>query len=352
MGSREKHSVLIVDNTKEDIALLKSSLGESYTVKAATSGRSALKAAFSSKPPHIILLNVVLPDTDGYEICKILKADTRTQQVPIILVTATENEDEAQGLSLGAADFLTKPIRPAILHARIKTHLELSDRSRQLAALVNEQTQHLHDYARQLLATQQQIIRCLGLTGEYRDNESGLHVIRLSHYARLLSLKIGLAANEAEQIMHASLMHDIGKITIPDSILLKSGELTDEEIAIVRTHPTVGAKIIGEHPSGLLNLARNIALTHHEKWNGEGYPSGLAGQSIPLAGRIVAIADTFDALTSKRPHKKAWAIDDALEYIEKEAGASFDPILAPLFVSLRPELGQFKILMDESPTKQ
>jgi len=339
MIEQNKNSVLVVDDTQENIDILKGILSERYTVKVATSGRLALKLAFSPKPPNLILLDIMMPEMDGYEVCRLLKADERTRNIPIIFVTAKSDiEDEMHGFSLGAADYITKPISAAIVLARVKTHLELYDRSCLLETLVQEQTQYLMDRALELQETRLEIIRRLGRAAEYRDNETGMHVMRLSHYARLLAQKAGLSHFEADQVMNASLMHDVGKIGIPDHILLKPGKLTVDEFEIIKTHPEICAEIIGEHQSELLKLSRLVALTHHEKWNGLGYPNGLKGEDIPLAGRITTIADIFDALTSVRPYKKAWTVDDALALIKKEAGEALDPTLVPLFISLRPEV--------------
>lgn len=341
MYEAEKNSVLVVDDTLENIHVLKAILSERYIVKVATNGRLALKIAFSPNPPDIILLDVMMPEMDGYEVCRLLKADERTRNIPVIFVTArSEVEDEEYGLSLGAADYITKPVSASIVQARVKTHLELYDRARHLEALVAEQTNYLVAKAHELEETRREIIRRLGRAAEYRDNETGMHVIRLSHFVQMLARKAGLTETEADQMMYASLMHDVGKIGISDNILLKPGKLTDEEFAVIRSHPEIGAEIIGEHPSELLQMAASISLTHHEKWNGKGYPKGLKGEAIPLAGRITAIADVFDALTSARPYKAAWSVDDALALIEREAGEAFDPRLAPLFIATRGEIEQ------------
>jgi putative two-component system response regulator len=339
MAEIEKKSVLVVDDTQESIDILKGILSDRYAVKVATNGRLALKVAFSPKPPDLILLDVMMPEMDGYEVCRLLKADDRTRNIPVIFVTAkSEVEDEEYGFTLGAADYIAKPVSASIVQARVKTHLELYDRSRHLEALVQEKTQHLIDKANELEETRLEIIRRLGRAAEYRDNETGMHVIRMSHFTRLLAKKAGLTDSEADQVMYAALMHDVGKIGIPDHILLKPGKLTEEEFEVIKTHCKIGAEIIGDHQSDLLKLSRVVALTHHEKWNGRGYPLGLKGEDIPLAGRITCVADIFDALTSVRPYKKAWTVDDALALIEKEAGEALDPVLVPLFIALRPEV--------------
>ncbi|MBF0425129.1 MAG: two-component system response regulator [Magnetococcales bacterium] len=340
-----KKTVLIVDDTPENLDVLKIILSPFYRLQVATNGRLALKIAFSGSAPDIILLDVMMPGMDGYEVCRLLKADERTRDIPVLFVTArSDAEDEAYGLSLGAADYLTKPISRPIVLARVKTHIASSDQRRLLADQVELRTAQLRLRTRELEETQVEVIRQLGRAAEFRDNETGTHVIRMSHFARVLALRAGLSEPEAEQIMYAAMMHDVGKIGIPDHILLKPGKLTSEEFAIIKQHPEVGHQIIGEKAPRLLGLARSIALTHHEKWDGSGYPRGLRGLDIPLEGRITAVADVFDALTSARPYKKAWTTEEALALIIRDADQHFDPELAAFFVAMKPEILK---IMDE-----
>ncbi len=349
MSETTKKSILVVDDNQANIDVLKGILGDQYTVKVATSGRLALKAVFAATPPDLILLDVMMPEMDGYEVCRLLKADGRTQHIPIIFVTArADAKDETHGFSTGAADYLIKPVSAPVVLARVKTHLALYDRSRHLEGLVQERTADLLAKSRELEESRLEITRCLGRAAEYRDNETGTHVIRLSFYVRLLAHNAGLTDVEADRMMAASIMHDVGKIGIPDNILLKPAKLTPEEFDIVKQHAQIGADIIGEHKSDLLRLSRLTALTHHEKWNGKGYPGGLKGEAIPLAGRLTAIADIFDALTSVRPYKQAWGVDEAMEHIRKEGGESLDPGLAALFIELRAEVEKImKTFRDE-----
>jgi len=196
--------------------------------------------------------------------------------------------------------------------------------------------------ADELRETRLQIVQRLGLAAEYKDNETGLHVIRMSHYAKLLALAAGLHEAEAEDLLHAAPMHDVGKIGIPDRILQKPGKLDADEWAVMQTHATIGGDIIGEHQHGMLAMARTIALTHHEKWDGSGYPCGLAGQAIPLVGRIVAVADVFDALTSARPYKTAWSVEQAVAFLREQRGRHFDPELVDLFLEQLPAVCAIK----------
>ncbi|MEO5330394.1 MAG: response regulator [Magnetococcus sp. YQC-5] len=339
MEQKTAKTVLIVDDTPENLDILKGILTPQYRVQVATNGRLALKVAFSPSPPDLILLDVMMPEMDGYETCQLLKQDDRTMNIPILFVTAKSGiEDEIKGFELGAEDYLIKPVSPPIVKARVKTHLAMHDQKRHLADQVKVRTAQLMIRNLELEETHQEVIRQLGRAAEFRDNETGMHVMRMSRYVRLLALKAGLSEPEAEQLMMAAPLHDLGKIGIPDHILLKPGKLTDEEFAIIQTHCEVGFNIIGEQRAEILNLGALIALTHHEKWNGRGYPKKLAGTDIPLAGRLCALGDVFDALTAVRPYKKAWSVDDALALIRKEAGEHFDPGLAMLFIELKPQL--------------
>ncbi|MBF0322706.1 MAG: HD domain-containing protein, partial [Magnetococcales bacterium] len=277
-------------------------------------------------------LDVMMPVMDGFEVCRRLKSDPGTRNIPVIFVTArNDSSDETHGLDLGAADYVTKPVQPAVVLARVRTHLALYNQNRNLEEKVRERTDQLNK-------TRLEIIQRLGRAAEFRDNETGLHVIRVSHYARLLGLAAGLSRESGELLFHAAPMHDIGKIGIPDRILLKPASLDPAEWEIMKTHAQLGANIIGDHDSDLLAAAKAIALTHHEKWNGSGYPQGLHGEDIPLYGRIIAIVDTFDALTSVRPYKKAWPLPSAFALVSKEAGLHFDPRLAEIFGTIPLEI--------------
>lgn len=320
----DKATVLIVDDTPENIDILVGILSDDYKIKVAIDGPRALALVAKSRP-DLILLDVMMPGMNGYEVCKLLKQDPLTSHIPVIFVTAlSEVADETQGFALGAVDYITKPVSAAVVKARVKTHLALYDQKRLLEQQVKIRTQELE-------ATRFEIIRRLGRAAEYKDNETGLHVVRMSHYARLLAIKLGLPDTFCDLIFNAAPMHDIGKIGTPDAVLKKPGKLNAEEWAIMQQHAVIGAEIIGEHDDPLLTMARRIALTHHEKWDGAGYPYGLVGEDIPLEGRIVAIADVFDALTSQRPYKPAWTIEATMELLESEAGKHFDPKLVAEF---------------------
>jgi len=318
-----RRQLLLVDDEASNLQVLRHILQDDYRLLFAKDGAKALELAQRERP-ELILLDVMMPGMTGFEVCARLKADPATAPVPVIFVTALADiDDEARGFALGAVDYITKPVSPAIVKARVRTHLSL--------VRVEE-----------LLETRLQIVQRLGLAAEYKDNETGLHVIRMSHYAQILARALGFGEVEAERILHAAPMHDVGKIGIPDAILRKPGKLDAEEWAVMQQHAEIGAQIIGEHAGGLLRMAHEIAYCHHEKWDGSGYPRGLKGEAIPLEARIVAIADVFDALTSERPYKQAWTVDAAIALLREESGRHFDGELVELFIAQLPALLEVK----------
>ncbi|CAN7593858.1 two-component system response regulator [Aquipseudomonas alcaligenes] len=315
--------LLLVDDEPTNLQVLRHILQDDYRLLFAKDGAKALELA-QREAPHLVLLDVMMPGMTGHEVCARLKADEATTSIPVIFVTALADvEDEARGFEVGAVDYITKPVSPPIVRARVRTHLSL--------VRLDE-----------LKQTRLQIVQRLGLAAEYKDNETGLHVIRMSHYARILARALGWSEAACEDLLNAAPMHDVGKIGIPDAVLRKPGKLDDDEWVVMREHVRIGAEIIGEHPSGLLRMARSIALTHHEKWDGSGYPNGLRGEEIAIEGRIVAIADVFDALTSERPYKRAWSVEDAIALLREQSGRHFDPSLVELFISQMPAVLEVK----------
>ena len=314
-----RRTLLLVDDEPVNLQVLRHTLQDDYRLLFAKDGHKALELV-RTEHPDLILLDIMMPGLSGYEVCRTLKQDLSLAAIPDIFVTAlAEAANEQQGLELGAVDYISKPFNPHIVQARVRTHLSLVQAS-------------------EVLQTRLQIVQCLGAAAEFKDNETGLHVIRMSHYARTLALAVGYSNCAADDLLHAAPMHDVGKIGIPDAILQKPGKLTADEWNIMRQHTVIGARIIGEHPSGLLRMASVIALNHHEKWDGSGYPHGLGGEDIPHVARIVALADVFDALTSVRPYKRAWTVDEALVLIREESGRHFDPELVTAFLDCMPDV--------------
>lgn len=327
-----QRTILVVDDVATNISVLRGILSPMYAIKVATSGRLALALASRDPKPDLVLLDVMMPEMDGYETCRQLKSNPETSAIPVIFITAkSDTEDVAYGFELGAADYIAKPVNGPIVLARVRTHIALYDERVHLEDLVRSRT-------RQIEELQSQLVLQLSRAAEFRDNETSAHTTRVARFAHLLALSTGMSPKQAEPLLLAAMMHDVGKIGIPDQILLKPGKFTPDEFEIMKRHAEIGAKIIGPQESEVLRMAREIALTHHEKWNGQGYPHGLKGEEIPLLGRVTALADVFDALTTERPYKNAWSMEEALSYIEREAGAHFDPRLAKLFIALEPEL--------------
>lgn len=323
--------ILIVDDEPANARLLEQMLAlDGYrNVVGITDPRETL-TRIAEQGTDLLLPDLMMPHLDGFGVMEQLRA---LDQPPAVLVLTAlgDSPSKLRALRSGARDFLTKPIDLAELLARVRNLLEVQRYQvylrRQNAILeekVRERTRELHD-------TRLEIIHRLGRAAEYRDNETGLHIIRMSRYSQLLGQLAGMDESETELLLHASPMHDIGKIGIPDRILLKPGKLDAEEWAIMQTHARIGADLLDGHPAPLLQMARDIALTHHEKWDGSGYPDGRQGEDIPLVGRIVAVADVFDALTSARPYKPAWPLDRALAYLGEQRGRHFDPRLIDLF---------------------
>ncbi len=315
--------ILLVDDEPTNLEVLRHILQDDYRLLFAKDAHRGLALA-QREHPNLILLDIMMPGMTGYEACAALKHDACTAAIPVIFVTTLADiRDEAKGFDLGAVDYITKPVSPLIVKARVRTHLSLV-------------------HVAELTRTRLQIVQRLGMAAEYKDNETGLHVIRMSHFSKILSLAAGLNAAQAEDMLHAAPMHDVGKIGIPDAILQKKGPLTANEWDTMRQHPAIGGDIIGKHEPGLLQLAHRIALSHHEKWDGSGYPHGLSGTDIPYEGRIVAVADVFDALTSERPYKDAWTVERALEHMKANSGTHFDPELVTLFLAHMPEILEIK----------
>ncbi len=323
--SDERQTILIVDDNKVNVDVLAMLLASDYKIKVALDGKRALQIAHKAPPPDMVLLDVMMPEMDGYEVCQKLKENPLTANIPVIFVTAKDAEaDERYGFSLGAVDYITKPISPSIVFARVRTHLALHNQTRELSVLVKERTRELED-------ERIEVIQRLGRAAEFKDDETGRHITRVSHYARILAAGIGLSEECVEILFYATPMHDIGKIGIPENILNKPGKLTAEEFDVIKRHPHYGGDILGESKSRLLTVARNVALYHHEKWDGSGYPEGLKGEAIPLEARVMAVADVFDAVTSKRPYKEPWPIEKAVQMIQDSAGSHFDPQVVKVF---------------------
>ena len=342
----EKQSILIVDDTPDNLTLMTALLKDAYRTRVANNGERALKLAAALPYPDLILLDIMMPGIDGYEVCQRLKADRATADIPVIFLTAkTETEDEQKGFDAGCVDYITKPISPPIVLARVKTHLLLKSArdflKDQNAFLESEVARRV----KEVQTIQDTTIMAMGSLAETRDNETGNHIRRTQHYVRALARQ--LSGNPAytsdldeatiELLYKSAPLHDIGKVGIPDAILLKPGKLTPEEFEIMKTHTTLGrdailaAEKLLHAPSSFLRYAREIACWHQEKWDGSGYPDGLVGPLIPLCARLMAVADVYDALISRRVYKPAMPHEKAVEIIREGKGSHFDPDMVDAF---------------------
>jgi putative two-component system response regulator len=342
-------TILVVDDTPENLTVLGELLLPFYRVRVASSGARALVTASSSPRPDLILLDVMMPEIDGYTVLTRLRENPETRDIPVIFVTALDaTDDEERGLSLGAADYITKPVRPAIVLARVRGQLELKearDRMRnQNAWLEAEVVRRMQE--NQLI--QDVSMRALASLAETRDNETGNHILRTQGYVEVLCRQLAESGRYADLLTQASgqpitkaaPLHDIGKVGVPDHILLKPGKLTDEEWVVMRTHTTMGAEAIrrsiqdeqDQTAFGFLHIAMEIAYYHHEKWDGSGYPAGLKGEEIPLSARLMALADVFDALISRRVYKLPMSVEVAATIICEGRGKHFDPDVVDAFM--------------------
>ncbi len=319
--------ILIVDDEPQNLAALEQILSPQYRLVFARNGADALRVAHKHNPA-LILLDIQMPDTDGYEVCRALKSSKQTEAIPVIFVTSlSEVRDEAAGFAAGAVDYIVKPVSPAIVTARIKTHLSL------VQATLLEQSYR-------------DAIRMMGEAGHYNDTDTGLHIWRIAAYAGALAAACGWSADACHQLELAAPMHDTGKIGIPNVILRKPTKLDAEEWAVMKTHPRIGHAILSKSDAPVFQLAAEIALRHHERYDGTGYPDGLAGVTIPESARIVALADVFDALSMKRPYKEPWPLEKVMMTIKDGSGSQFDPRLVDVFVSILPEILEIKNKMD------
>ena len=336
--------ILIVDDNQSNVALLEAVLDEEeYLNIFSTTDPFQVLPLYREHQFDLILLDIRMPGLSGIEVLQKLKEVTRDEFLPVIVLTAqTDQETRQQALAAGAKDFITKPFEDWEVLLRIENTLQTRLFYTRQVVRADFLENEVLKRTKEILATQFEIVQRLGAAGELRDNETGAHVNRMSHTCSLLALKRGLGKGFSELLLYASTMHDVGKIGIPDSILLKPGKLSPEEWQVMQQHPKIGARIIGDNDSRLIALARETALYHHEKWDGTGYPHKIAGGKIPVSARIAAISDVFDALTSERPYKKAWTVEKAVGVLKEESGKHFEPIMVELFLENLPEIIEIK----------
>lgn len=363
-------TILIVDDTPQNLIVLGELLEPVYRVRVANSGEKALRVAGSKPRPDLILLDVMMPDLDGHEVLRRLRSSAASRDIPVIFITAMDgSENEERGLALGAVDYITKPINPSIVLARVRTHLEL----KQARDRLTNQNQWLErEVARRMgenLLIQNLSVRALACLAEARDNETGHHIVRTQAYVDILARHLAghprfhraLANNRLGMVVKAAPLHDIGKVGIPDAILLKPGPLTAEEFETMKAHPTIGAVAINRAMAqalvdggnmtaelvggafSFLTVAHEISLSHHEKWDGSGYPASLTGDAIPVSGRLMALADVFDALISRRVYKPPLSLDESTQIIRDGRSRHFDPDVVDAFLAHRDRFAEIAV---------
>lgn len=332
--SNNKHSadILVVDDTLANLQLLANILKEDgYKVRPAINGNLALRAV-AQKKPDLILLDIKMPDMDGYQVCQALKENPATKDIPVIFISAlSDANDKVRAFSMGGVDYLTKPFQFEEVKARVATHLQLKDYQENLEAKIQEGLAEISSLNQEIIDTQREVIIMLGSICEGHSVETALHVKRVAAYCHFLAQRYGVDPETTQLIKEAAPMHDIGKIAIPDAILEKPGSLSPEEWEIMKTHTTLGHQMLLSSTRPLFKMAATIAFEHHEKWNGTGYPQGLKGEEIHIAGRLSAIADVFDALDSARCYKKNWQLEDIFTLFKEQRGQHFDPELIDIF---------------------
>ena len=321
------HKILIVDDEPANLSLMEAILGADYALVFARNGAEAL-AAMAKHQPAMVLLDVGLADCNGYDLCRQIKKNHSGQDVQVIFVSAySDKTNEAAGFDAGGVDYIVKPVFAQIVRARVGAHLSRVQASR-------------------LKQSYRDAILMLGHAGHYNDTDTGAHIWRMAAYARALAQSCGWDAELCERLELAAPMHDTGKIGIPNAIMQKPGALDEQEWLVMKTHPQIGYDILRQSNAPVFQLAAEVSLRHHEKWDGSGYPGGLSGSDIPQSARMVALADVFDALSMKRPYKEPWAIEKIMTHIQAGAGRHFDPVLVERFTSILPQILDIKFRWD------
>jgi len=340
----KKANILVVDDEAANVRLLEKIFNtQGYRNITSTENPTQAVQLFRERPSDIILLDLNMPKLDGYGVMDQLIEETHNKLPPILVLTAQHTQNDRQrALDNGALDYVTKPFDANELLSRVRNLLDVHMAQKYMRHQNEILENKVQERTRDIYNTRLQVVRCLGRAAEYRDEETGLHVIRMSKIASIMAKAAGMSDEQCDLMLNAASLHDIGKIGIPDSILLKPEKLDAAEWTIMKTHTTIGAEILSKDGSELMKMAHDVALTHHEKWNGTGYPNGLKGEKIPLVGRLTALADVFDALTSQRPYKEEWTVEKSVALIQSESGQHFDPALVTLFHQNLPEIIKIK----------
>ena len=357
---KDKPAILVVDDQPQNIELLEAYLvHQNYEIITAASGEEALWEINGNKI-DLVLLDVMMPGMDGFEVIRRVRQDDKYRLLPIILVTALrEAEDRVKGIEAGCDDFISKPVDKMELLARVRSLLKvkayndlLINYQKELESDVMKRTGELKHALEKIKAASLDTIYRLSIASEFRDDDTGTHIKRVSLYCAVVAHRMGLSKSDIENILYAAPMHDVGKIGIPDLILLKPAKLNPQEWEIMKQHTVIGAKILNGSDAEFIRLGETIALSHHEKWDGSGYPKGLKGKEIPIAGRITAIADVFDALTSRRPYKEAFSVEKSLNMIRDGREKFFDPDATDAFFANQDEILAIKKQYDDDKPEE
>lgn len=364
-GPNFPKNILVIDDNHDNLQLIAKVLkGHGFTVRLSPDGLLAINSAHRY-PPDLILLDVNMPGMDGFKVCEQLKIDKRTSDIPILFISALgESFNKVKAFKVGGTDYITKPFQIEEVIARINHHLNLAWFKKQLLEknqdLVEEVEEHKRTKKRIVFlntklekfnseleklvqSRQEEMLERLAIVGEKRDDDTGEHTFRVGNLSAEIAEQMGLSEQKIIMLRQAARLHDIGKVAIPDSVLLKPGRLTQEEFEIIKRHTTVGAEILAQSPTPIVRMAEEIALSHHERWDGKGYPQGLSKQQIPLTARIVTVSDVFDALINERPYKKAWELERAITEIKNCIGTQFDPEVVNAFLLILKDSESAKI---------
>jgi len=337
VSAKAQPVILAVDDATDLLALMAKALGTQYKVLTANNAGDAIALAGGEPRPSLVLLDIEMPDVSGFEVCRALKGEASTADIPVIFLTGkTEAQAQVEGFELGAVDYITKPINAKVLMARVRMHLALADQRHELEHLVQERTA-------QLEKTRTELIRRLGRAMQMHESSAvGNRVMRLGQYAKLIAQAAGAKPQVCEMMMIVAPLHAVGKLGVPSEILQKKEKLSAPDWERIKRHPKIGAEIIGEHDDPLLKLARQVALTHHENWDGSGYPDGLKGEAIPWPGRVMAVVDSFEAMTATQFYRAPKSNEDAAFEIEKLAGKRYDPKVVDAFKKALPAMLKVK----------
>jgi putative two-component system response regulator len=356
---KDKPVILVVDDQLQNVELLEAQLVPlGYEIIRAANGKDAL-TIITGNEIDLMLLDIMMPGMDGFEVIRRVRQGTKTRLLPIILVTALrETEDRIKGIEAGCDDFISKPVDKMELFARVRSLLKVKDYNdlmlnyrKELESEVTARTEQLKQALERIKTASLDTIYRLSVASEYKDKDTGAHIKRMSRYSVAVARRMGLDENTIETILYSAPMHDLGKIGIPDQILMKPAILDPAEWKIMKMHTVIGAKILQGSDAEFIKSGESIALSHHEKWDGSGYPNGVKGQEIPIAGRIVAIADVFDALTSKRPYKEPFTIEKSLAIVKEGRGTHFDPDVVDAFFDIQEEILNIKKQYNEDNQK-